>query len=273
MKATILPAIALFTLVAALPLSAQEPVPTPPNPATGSETAFTEAQLLETFGWYVGRQVGISELEFGPEQVEALIRGIRQAATGAEAPHDLEVMGPQLDVYMSAKQAQYMEKMRQQSVAESAAFMAAARARPGVQVLPSGLVYEVIEPGTGDYPQPTDTVRVNYTGTLADGTVFDSSIERGRPAEFTLDQVIDGWKEGIQRINKGGKLRLFMPAELAYGDEPPPGGPIPPAAALGFEVELLDIIASAPVEEFASPIIPEAPSVPTPPAAPVVPAQ
>ena len=91
-------------------------------------------------------------------------------------------------------------------------------------------------------PKPTETVKVHYTGKLIDGTVFDSSVQRGEPAEFPLDQVIPGWTEGIQKMNKGGKIKLYVPPQLAYGDDGRPG--IPPSSTLIFDVELLDIKAA-----------------------------
>jgi FKBP-type peptidyl-prolyl cis-trans isomerase FkpA len=116
------------------------------------------------------------------------------------------------------------------------------RQRPGVVELSSGLFYEILQPGTGPFPKSTDTVRVNYTGMLTDGRVFDASARHNPPgpAEFRLDQVILGWTEGLQKINVGGKIRLHVPGYLAYG---PRGVPnlIPPDATLVFEVELLAI--------------------------------
>jgi FKBP-type peptidyl-prolyl cis-trans isomerase len=102
--------------------------------------------------------------------------------------------------------------------------------------LPSGLCYEIVKPGSGAYPAPTDTVEVNYTGTLTDGTVFDRSTQ---PVEFPLNQVIPGWTEGLQLINKGGRIRLYIPASLAYGDQAQPG--IPAGSTLIFDIELLDV--------------------------------
>jgi FKBP-type peptidyl-prolyl cis-trans isomerase len=103
----------------------------------------------------------------------------------------------------------------------------------------SGMAYEVITMGDGNKPAATDTVSVHYEGKLLDGTVFDSSYQRGTPAEFPLNGVIKGWTEGLQLMPVGSKFRLHIPAELAYGDRA--GGPIPPNSLLVFEVELLTI--------------------------------
>ena len=110
-----------------------------------------------------------------------------------------------------------------------------------VQTTESGLQYEIIKSGNGVKPAKTDTVSVHYHGTLIDGTVFDSSVERGTPASFGVHQVIPGWTEALQLMDIGSKYRLFIPQELAYGANPHPGGPIQPFSALIFEVELLNI--------------------------------
>ena len=113
---------------------------------------------------------------------------------------------------------------------------------PGATVAPSGLVIRMLKEGKGENPQATDTVRVHYRGTFGDGKEFDSSLKRGKPAEFPLNRVIPCWTEGVQRIKVGGKAKLTCPAEIAYGARGTPGGPIPPNTTLFFEVELLAIV-------------------------------
>lgn len=117
----------------------------------------------------------------------------------------------------------------------------AAAAEAGAVVTDSGLVFRSLKDGSGPTPGPTDVVRVHYRGTFPDGKEFDSSIKRGKPAEFPLNRVIKCWTEGVQRIKVGGKARLACPASIAYGERGTPGGPIPPNATLLFEVELLGI--------------------------------
>jgi len=113
--------------------------------------------------------------------------------------------------------------------------------RDEVTVTSSGLQYEVIEEGTGNKPSGTDQVTVHYHGTLTDGTVFDSSVSRGTPASFGVNQVIKGWTEALQMMPAGSKWKLFIPEILAYGANPHPGGPIKPYMALIFDVELISI--------------------------------
>lgn len=119
-------------------------------------------------------------------------------------------------------------------------FLAANKNREGVVTTSSGLQYKVLQPGTGrQHPGATDTVKVHYHGTLLDGSVFDSSVERGEPIEFGLHQVIRGWTEGLQLMVVGEKTRLFIPSDLAYGDRR--AGSIEPGSTLIFDVELLGI--------------------------------
>jgi len=124
---------------------------------------------------------------------------------------------------------------------EGEKFLKNNKSNKDIQTTESGLQYEIIKSGNGKRPSKTDTVSVHYHGTLIDGTVFDSSVERGTPASFGVHQVIPGWTEALQLMDIGSKYRLFIPQELAYGANPHPGGPIQPFSALIFEVELLEI--------------------------------
>ena len=123
---------------------------------------------------------------------------------------------------------------------EGAKFLAANKDKPGVHTTESGLQYQVVREGNGPKPQATDVVRVHYKGTLLDGTPFDSSYDRGQPAEFGLSQVIPGWAEGVALMPVGSKYKFWIPSDLGYGEAG--GGPIPPNATLTFEVELLEIV-------------------------------
>jgi len=149
---------------------------------------------------------------------------------------------------MTAFQTKMMEKSKSRqkeegdkNLKEGEAFLAANAKKEGVKVLPSGLQYKVLKAGKGNTPKSTDTVRVHYHGTLVDGTVFDSSVERKEPAEFGVGQVISGWTEALQLMKEGDKWQVFIPAKLAYGERAP-GGKIGPNATLIFDVELLGIV-------------------------------
>ena len=135
------------------------------------------------------------------------------------------------------------EEQAKQASAVGEEFLAENAKRDGVVVLESGLQYEIIEAGEegSDKPSRESTVRTHYHGTFIDGKVFDSSYDRGQPAEFPVGGVIAGWTEALQLMNKGAKWKLFIPYNLAYGEQGSPGG-IPPYSALVFDVELLDIL-------------------------------
>ncbi len=168
----------------------------------------------------------------------ALIQALRIAF--AKQP---PLMGEQeaeatLQAFMSRKHESMVERNR----TEGASFLAANRMAKGVVTTPSGLQYMVLRAGNGSRPTASNTVRVNYEGKLLDGEVFDSSYQRGQPAEFPLNGVIPGWTEGLALMPVGAKYRFWIPSELGYGPNGAPGGKIGPHATLTFDVELLEIL-------------------------------
>ncbi len=245
--------IALGTVAA---LSAQDVKPATPAavaPATPAAPAYSEAQILETLGWFLGKQNGFGELGFSKEQVDQLVKGIYTASAGKEAPCELEKIGPEISKFMQTKQMMYVAKLKEAGKVEGEKYFTDLKANKAVTILPSGLGYEILKAGTGDFPKATDKVKVFYTGTLLNGNKFDSNVG-GEPIEFLLTGVIAGWTEGIQKVNKGGKIKLYVPSKLGYGEEGNQG--IPPNATLIFEVELLDINAPAPAAP-AAPVEPK----------------
>jgi FKBP-type peptidyl-prolyl cis-trans isomerase len=221
------------------PAAAGTPSVAVPGVTPAAAPTFTEQQVLEEFGWFIGKQLGLTELEFTKEQTDAVVKGLVASAAGREAPYNIDQIGPQMDALMRNKQAAYLTKLRNQNLGEAKAFFQGLKDNKNVVELPSGLRYEIVQPGTGAYPKATDTVKVHYTGKLLNGTVFDSSVQRGEPVDIQLDKVIPGWTEGLQKINQGGKIRLYIPPHLGYGDTGQ--GSIPPGAALIFDIELLGV--------------------------------
>ncbi len=206
-----------------------EPTPAP---------TFTDEQAIEAFGWFLARNTGLIALGFTEKEVATLSRGMAKAVTGEKLPYEIEQIGPSIQALIGKRQDAALAKMREHGLQESAKFMTEIRTKPGVVSLPNGSAYEVVSAGTGPKPREDQMVKVNYTGRLISGDVFDSS-EPGVPVEFVLDSVIPGWREGLVHVNQGSKVMLYIPPHLAYGDSGSPE--IPPSSTLIFEVELLEV--------------------------------
>lgn len=196
-------------------------------------------------GLLVGGDIGRSLLEVKDEfDMPMFLRGLKDASDPAAKPlltdADANAVRASFSARVTAaKQAKRLQQA-QGAVKEEEAFLAKNKTVKGVFTRPSGLQYMVLRQGNGARPKPGQRVRVNYQGTLLDGKVFDSSYERGQPAEFGLDQVIPGWTEGVGLMPVGGKYRFWVPARLGYGEKGM-GGDIPPNATLIFDVELLGV--------------------------------
>ena len=201
-------------------------------------------------GLDIGTNIAMGELEV---DVDALAQGLRDGLGFGGEPLMTQEEQQQalmaLQQEMMQKQMEMIQKQSTENIAKGEAFMAEFKERDGVQGTDSGLLYRVITDGEGEIPRAEDIVTVHYTGTLVDGTVFDSSVERGEPATFPLQGVIPGWTEILQLMPRGAKWDVVIPADLAYG--PQQAGPvIEPNSTLVFEIELLDVIrAEAPEQE------------------------
>lgn len=207
------------------------------------------APALETeeqkISYIIGTSIGQNMREDGLDiDMDAFLRGISDALEERE----LAMTEEQMMASMQAFQVKMMEQQQQAMAAEAdnnatagAEFLAENAKREGVTTTESGLQYEVIEAGEGARPTADGTVTVHYTGSLIDGTVFDSSVERGQPASFGVSQVIPGWTEALQLMPAGSKWRVFIPSNLAYGEQGAGGGAIGPNETLIFEVELLEV--------------------------------
>jgi len=203
-------------------------------PRAGAEELATEDQkVLYALGMAVGQN--LSQLGLSAEELATVQQGLADVALEREPQLDMSEYGPKIQGFAQGR----MQQAAAAEKAKGAEFLKQEAAKAGAMVKDSGLIITEITPGTGASPGPTDQVSVHYHGTLIDGTVFDSSVERGQPATFGLNQVIKCWTEGVQLIKVGGKSRLVCPSDIAYGDPGRPG--IPPGATLIFEVELLSI--------------------------------
>ena len=194
---------------------------------------------LKAVSYCVGMSLGGSLLQQNLQGISTAVfaEAIQDAFDGKEMKYTPEEANTIIQNFLNAEGEKKFGKNKE--VAD--AFLAENTKKEGVTTTASGLQYEVIDAGSGDKPGPQSNVTVHYHGTLIDGTVFDSSIERGQPASFGVNQVIKGWTEALQLMPKGAKYRLYIPQDLAYGATPHPGGPIEPYMALIFDVELLEI--------------------------------
>lgn len=198
----------------------------------------------ETVSYAIGFQYGKSAKTMEAElNMDRLVEGIRDGYSGAEqklSDEAIEKAFMDLQEDLMAKRTTRMQKLAEENKAASEKFLEENAKKPGVITLPSGLQYKVIEQGTGESPTAANRVTVHYTGKLIDGTVFDSSVERGQSAQFNVAQVIPGWTEGIQLMKVGAKYEFYIPPSLAYG-EMGAGELIGPNQALVFEVQLLQV--------------------------------
>jgi FKBP-type peptidyl-prolyl cis-trans isomerase FkpA len=210
---------------------------TAPKPAVAAPAPLTtdDQKTVYALGLMMGQSISMFNLT--PAELEIVKRALTDAAAGKPAL-ELSEWGPKIQPMASARSAAVAVKEK----AASAAYLAKCAAEPGAVKTDSGLVYREVRPGTGGSPKATDTVKVNYRGTLVNGTEFDSSYKRNEPAQFPLNGVIKCWTEGVQRMKVGGKATLVCPSDLAYGDQGRPS--IPGGANLVFDIELLDIVAA-----------------------------
>jgi FKBP-type peptidyl-prolyl cis-trans isomerase FkpA len=195
------------------------------TPPTAPALTTDEQKTIYALGLSI--QHSLLPFNLSPAELEIIKRALTDAAAGKPA-EDINVWGPKISGMAAAR-----------TKAASGAFLAKAAAHPGAVKTPSGLIYRELRPGTGASPKATDTVKVNYRGTLTDGSEFDSSYKRNEPATFPLSNVIRCWTEGVQKMKVGGKAELVCPSDIAYGDRGNQG--IPPGSTLVFEIELLDI--------------------------------
>ncbi len=243
---TIYGAIAMFlitSLLSGFSASAQKAGKKDKNDKTGAEQASTMTSRQDSIRYIIGRDIGKNMLTNDISVNQALLfQGLKDGLRGVDSIINEEAT----EKIMMSFQQEMMMKQQQKSQAAASetrvageAFLASNKSQPGVIALPSGLQYKVITEGEGEHPRPEDVVEVHYTGSLIDGTVFDSSVERGETIKFPLNGVIPGWTEGVQLMKPGSKYMFYIPSNLGYGDRGT--GPIPGGSVLIFEVELISI--------------------------------
>ncbi len=194
---------------------------------------------MDKFSYGLGMGIGQNLLSMGVNNmnIEDFVKALKDVLSGAKT----EMSHSEAQQVVNEHFRKLAEAAYEQNKASSEAFLAENAKKEGVTVLPSGLQYEVIAAGSGKKPSATDRVQCHYEGTLIDGTVFDSSIKRGEPAVFGVNQVIKGWVEALQLMQEGAKWRLYIPYDMAYGEHGA-GEMIPPYSALVFDVELIKVL-------------------------------
>ena len=194
---------------------------------------------MDKFSYAIGLGIGQNLLSMGAQGIN--VEDFAQAIADVLNRKETAISHNEAREIVNKYFAELEEKMNAENIEKGKAFLAENAKKEGIVTLPSGLQYEVITEGNGKKPSATDRVKCHYEGTLIDGTLFDSSIKRGQPAVFGVNQVIRGWVEALQLMSEGSKWRLFIPSELGYGAQQA-GEMIPPHSTMIFEVELNEVL-------------------------------
>lgn len=205
-----------------------------------TELKTEKDKLSYSIGFDMGSSLKRNGIDVDPNIVTKAIKDVLSGGKPLLTEQEMRDSIGAFQKDMAAKQQERIKVQGDKNKKEGEAFLAGNSKKEGVVVLPSGLQYMILAEGKGKQPTATDTVTVQYRGTLIDGTEFDSSYKRGQPVTFALNQVIKGWTEGVQLMKEGEKIRLFVPSELGYGDRGA-GAQIGPNTALIFEIELLSV--------------------------------
>ncbi len=205
------------------------------------QTLTQQQKLSYAIGSMVGNDLknnGVDTIDpvYFSKALDVVFKGDSAILSETEIREALQIFSDQLRAKQEAKRAAETVLL----TAEGKTFLEQNKTKEGVVTTPSGLQYKILKPGTGAYPAGADNVTVHYEGKLLNGNIFDSSFERGQPIDFGLNQVIPGWTEGMQHINEGGEIELYIPYNLGYGEQGA-GGAIPPYATLIFKVQLIKI--------------------------------
>ena len=211
-----------------------------------TEKQIPDAEVYEAIGMILADGTGLGRMQFTDAQIDLILAGMKKGIkTKAMPPDSLQskIQALMMQKMQLAREAERAEgsKLAAGNKAKGKAYLDKISKQAGVMKDPSGFYYVILKKGTGATPTMNDTVKLHYHGTLIDGTVFDSSVDRGQPTSFPMNGVIKGFSGGLTKCQVGGKVRIYIPSELGYGDNPRPGGKIKPGDTLIFECELLEI--------------------------------
>lgn len=242
MKTKVILSAVLMLLFITIEASAQKKKDKAKEPAKTTQ-ALTLQTEIDSISYIIGHDIGKnlkgSEIKINYDVFNAAVKNGYEGNDSVLSPAVTEQVMMKFQQDMMAKREEKTNQELTFEKAKGAAFLEENKTKPGVTELPSGLQYKVITEGTGAMPAATDTVEVHYTGKLIDGTVFDSSVQRGETIKFPVNGVITGWTEGLQLMKEGAKYEFYIPSTLAYGDRSV--GPIPGGSTLVFEVELISV--------------------------------
>ncbi len=244
--------------------------PRPPElPDVASMTPEQKQDALRNMGYAMAQSLNLN-LGFSDDELSQIFDGMKLAASGAEEPEGFrENMPYAMALYNAKRQEQRAKeeaeaaKLAEAQIAAANAFFEELEKNPNVQKTESGLRYEIIEAGSEKKATATDRVKVNYRGTLIDGTEFDAQMDAANPAQFSVRGVVKGFGEGLQLVGEGGRIKLYIPSDLGYGNRPPPSGKIRPGDALIFDVIVKEV--SAPPARAVTPRPPAGARPPGPP--------
>ena len=223
----------------------EEPVVEAETKVPAESTEMPQKELFEAFGWLLGQEKALY-IGYTDEELTHIINGLIMGARGGPGPENIKEAVAQVEDMIRQRLAAFQERQEKLSSSQAAenmvseeTFFAQLEKKPGIQKTASGLYYELIDEGIGRKPEGEDWMRLNYTGMLVNGQVFDSTADRGQPADLNLDQLLPGFAEGLRLVREMGKIKLYIPARLGYRERS--AGMIPPNSTLIFEVELLEV--------------------------------
>ncbi|MGA2788278.1 MAG: FKBP-type peptidyl-prolyl cis-trans isomerase, partial [Verrucomicrobiota bacterium] len=212
------------------------PAPELEMPASG----FTDAQLFETWGWSVAQRTRAAKFRLDEEELAALAGGLELGIKGKPCRCDLQSIAPAVESFVNSHRKQAALDFKQKQLSDMENLFAELRKNTNVVEQPDGLRYEILQPGNGPHPKPDQFVKVNYVGRFIDGRIFDRTDPSLGSLDIKVGTVFPGWNEGVQKIGKGGKIKLYIQPSLGCGDNT--AGGIPPYSTLIYEIELLDIM-------------------------------
>lgn len=230
----------------ATPSPESEPTPSAVIESVPSTLTSEDLSTCAILGEYFAISAGLNELSFTDEEIATIVGGFKRGLSGQVKAGSIESNFAVIREYLQTKHTAKAAVDREKNQKLAATFVETLKQDPSVHFSETGLGYKIIKPGEEEKAGISDAVSVNYKGTLIDGTEFDSAMDESQPVTFPLSGVIPGFSEGLQLIGKGGEIRLYIPSELGYGDNPRPGSPIKAGAMLVFDLTIREIKKSMP---------------------------